>query len=552
MKNIKYIFATIILGTAITSCGDSFLTQNPEGGTLLQEQFEKLPDNLNGLLLGTYAKLYEYGSDHDEFGQRSIDMYGDIQCGDMALKKANYGWFSAYENGYFYSEARGYIWSFYYGIINLTNRGDIAVDEDYSTIIGSIGTPVEDLPATIKLQGYCYGQLLALRGWAYSNLLNYYCDPMDQLSNPIDLQKAIPLYTKVEIAKKDQLGEPRSTIMVIYDQIYKDLSDAIDLLDYYGQCNSRNSKLEIDADVARIMLAYAMLNLGDQVNSEGKDITFGSDSIKPYDIALKLASEAISHNKYPLLKKSELCSTGFSDVSAKNWMWGEDVAVETTTKLASFFGQCDIHSYSYAAAGDTKAIDSKLYDDIATMGWDARINWFRSGGKGVSFPYCPDGKFFNPGTKHTTSLREVDRNWLCDNVYMRIEVAYLIAAEAAYRRGEAGDEAIAASYLKQLCDERVLDGKDAEYAAWLATLSGNALKDAIIYNWRVEMWGEGYGLQTLRRLSKQVELGENHLTRKKQTLDVASKAYQQFQCEIPTSESRYNPFIGTNELTKDN
>ena len=222
--------------------------------------------------------------------------------------------------------------------------------------------------------------------------------------------------------------------------------------------------------------------------------------------------------------------------------------VQTSSSLWnrwSFFGQVDIHTYSYAAAGDTKGIDSKLYDEIVATGWDARKGWFRSGSE--KFPYCPDRKFYNPGTKDETELKKVDRNWLCDNVFMRIEVAYLIAAEAAWANG---DDATAQSYLKQLCYERILDDKTtADFDAWLAATS---VKDALIYNWRVEMWGEGYGLQTLRRLSKTNALGTNHLDRADQNVTVDGASYIQFQCEIPTSETRYNPYLATTVLTQSN
>ena len=187
-----------------------------------------------------------------------------------------------------------------------------------------------------------------------------------------------------------------------------------------------------------------------------------------------------------------------------------------------------------------KGIDSKLYDEIAAMAWDARINWFRSSDD--DFPYCPDGKFYSPKYKNVTKLDKVDRDWLCDNVFMRVEVAYLIAAEAAWSNG---DNATAVSYLKQLCDERVLEDKDTEYNTWLSSLSGsNAVKAAIVYNWRVEMWGEGYSMQLLRRLQKKRTLGSNHLSRADATLDITGQEGEQFQCEIPTSETRYNPNIG--------
>ena len=544
MKKIQYLFATLILGIALTSCGDAFLTQYPEGGVLLQEQYDKLPDNLKGSIMGIYSKLY-MASDHDTFGQRSIDIFGDIQSGDMAMKKSDYGWYEAYERGYFYAYARSYIWSYYYDMINLINLCTMAVEANSEAIQQGIAEP-DSITDNIALQGYYYGQVLALRGWAYAGLLNYYCNPMDALEKPMDEELAIPVYTETEV-KNQALGAPRSTVADVYGRVYEDLSLAIDLLDTYGPLNQRASKLEVDADVARVMLAYAMLNHGN------KDIIIvGEDSQNPknaYQIALEMAEAAIKNGKYPIMKQAELTQTGFADVNAANWMWGQDVTVETTSALASFFGQVDIHTYSYAQAGDTKAIDSKLYEEITKNAWDARINWFRSGDD-KNFPYVPDGKFYCPRTRHTTADSQVDRDWLCDNIFMRIEVAYLIAAEAAWANG---DYATAAKWLTELCNERVLEGKDAEYNTWTATLtSDEAIKNALVYNWRVEMWGEGYGLQTLRRLSKSVTLGENHLSRANAKISIEGEDGEMFQCEIPFSETRYNPYLATTNLKHKN
>jgi len=536
MKKIKYLFVSIVLGLTFTSCGDSFLTQYPEGGVLLEDQFANLPDNLKGSILGIYSKLYEYGN-HDTFGQRSIDMYGDIQCGDMAMKKSSYGWFETYERGYFYAYARSYIWSYYYEIINLANLGIMAVEQNAQEILNG-PTSGEEVAETIKLQGYYYGQLLALRGWAYSKLLTFYCNPMDALEEPMDDEKAIPVYTETEVSNH-ALGAPLATVTEVYERIYEDLSTSIDLLEFYSQFNARGSKLEVDADVARLMLAYSMLNHG---NVEGTIIADGKNA---YEIAFEQAKAVIDGGKYPMLQREELFSTGFADVNAKNWMWGQDVTVETTTALGSFFGQVDIHSYSYAAAGDTKGIDSKLYDDIVATGWDARKDWFRS--PDMKFAYCPDGKFYSPAYKDITGLDKVDRDWLCDNVFMRVELAYLIAAEAAFQNG---DETTAKNYLAELCYKRILDGKStADVDTWLAATS---VKDAIVYNWRVEMWGEGFGLQTLRRISKTVKLGTNHIDRGNKEVTVTGSDYITHQCQIPTSEYRYNPYLATTVLTKNN
>lgn len=544
MKKIQYLFTTLVLGLALTSCGDSLLTQYPEGEVMLEEQFNRLTDmeKLSGSVYGIYSRLYQYGS-HSIFGERSIDMYGDMQCGDMAMAISGYGWFEDFERGWFYSDVLAgtpsYLWSYYYDIINLANRG-LLVAEKYEKDIQNLrasGTITKD-DEELATMGYYYAQLLAIRGWAYDNLLTYFCNPMDQLASTMDVELAVPIYTVTEL-KAGTEGEALATIEEVYDRIYEDLFDAIDYMDFFEQKIERGSKLEINADVARIMLAYSMLNQG----TERGKVYNGQDA---YEVAYDLATDVISGGKFPLLKQADLTETGFADINAANWMWGEEVTEENSTGLASFFGQVDIHSYGYASAGATKGIDSKLYNAIPA--WDARINWFRA--PTMTYSYAPDGKFYCPKTRHTVKNSEIDRNWLDDNVFMRVEVAYLIAAEAAYKGGSAGGETDAKTYLDLLCQERIIPGQETAYGTWLSGLSGTSLKEALIYNWRVEMWGEGYGLQTLRRLTKSVSLGTNHISRASAEINILSD-YAHYQCAIPSSETSYNPELvkSLNELT---
>ena len=72
----KSIILTITAALMLTGCKDSFLERYPEGGTLRQDQYEKLSDQLEGSVRGLYVKLYSMGgSSHDEFGKRSIDLW---------------------------------------------------------------------------------------------------------------------------------------------------------------------------------------------------------------------------------------------------------------------------------------------------------------------------------------------------------------------------------------------------------------------------------------------------------------------------------------------
>ena len=70
---------------------------------------------------------------------------------------------------------------------------------------------------------------------------------------------------------------------------------------------------------------------------------------------------------------------------------------------------------------------------------------------------------------------------------------------------------------------------------------------AIEDNWRIELWGEGYGLQTFRRLSAETTVdgrkrGGNHASEAGAKMDATAA---KFVFRIPSSETSYNPHYGT-------
>lgn len=509
MKKIQYLLVLALVGLFAASCSEGYLTQKPGGSTITKEQYLRMDNIVEGTVKGMYTMLYPYGGEHDVFGQRSIDMYGDLLCGDMALKTRNYGWFSTDELMETYGR-RGYYWAYYYDFIRSANIGILSLSKTKLPTL-----TFDEAKATDEelLRGNYYAQLLTMRGWAYAGLSRTFMEV-----GAVGSELAVPIYTEEDAAIDTLLGRPRATSADVYLRIEEDLQTAIQFFDAYKKV-PRASKIEANIDMARIILAYSYLNKGEYAN------------------AFKYATQAIDSGKPHLLPKAEVLTTGFNNVENQNWIWGQDVTVETTTALASFFGQCDIYSYSYASAGDVKAIDENLYNEIKD--WDIRKNWWNNYGSSSkknasNYEYAPDGKFYSAKSK----TLQGDRDWLSDNIFMRWELAYLIAAEAAARDNNLTD---AVKYLTEITKLRVLDGKDAEYTAWESTLTDlTTVLAAIKHNWRVEMWGEGYGLQTFRRYGESVKLGNNHLRSEK---NITPTTIRIFTFELPTSELEYNPYI---------
>lgn len=510
MKKLQYLLVLAAVAILSYSCADSYLTQEPGGSTITEDQYLRMDNVVEGTVKGIYTLLYPYGGEHDVFGQRAIDMYGDILCGDMGMKTRNYGWFASDELMQTYGR-RAYYWAYYYGFIRACNRAINAVDKVGHPELTYDASKITD--EEYNLGGY-YAQLLTIRGWAYAGLMRTFV-----LTDAQDGDLSFPIYTEEDTKEDSIIGRPRATVADAYLRIEEDFQTAIQYYEAYPEFE-RSSKIEMDVNIARILLAYSYLNKGDNTN------------------ALKYAKDAIEKGKPSILPQAQVLTTGFNNVDIDNWLWGMDVTVENTTGLASFFGQCDIYSYSYASAGDIKGIDQILYDAIFT--WDIRKSWWNnyalySGDKNASdYQYAPDGKFYSAKSKELQG----DRDWLSDNVYMRWELAYLIAAEAACRAGNLVD---AQNYLFAITDQRVLDGEAAAYATWKGTLVDDATTlEAIRYNWRIELWGEGYGLQTFRRFGMGVTLGSNHLRSKK---DIVPTQARIFTFELPTGEKYYNPYI---------
>jgi hypothetical protein len=515
MKKLQYIAILAVTAVLATGCADSYLNQEPGGSTITEEQFYRMDGAVEGFVRGIYPNLYLNSDGHDYFGQRAIDMYGDLLCGDMAMKYQHYGWFAADEQMQTYGR-RGYIWSYYYTFIRACNKAINALEAQG---LPQLEFKADTLTSEKLRNGLYYAEVLTLRGWAYAGLARFFV-----LTGATAGDLSVPIYTESETRVDTVIGVPRATVADLYQRIENDLDLAILYFDAYNMCE-RNNKIEVNADVARITLAYAYLNSGKEIDPD-----FAKN-------ALKWAKEAIEKGNPHLLPNDKVLTTGFNDVTSNNWIWGQDVTVQTTTSLASFFGQCDIFSYSYASAEDVKGIDQILYDAIPV--WDIRKGWWnnyaQSGKPNANrFQYAPDGKFYSA----TSKTIQGDRDWLSDNIYMRWELAYLIAAEAAAR---SGDLDAAKTYLFEITDKRVIAGTETEYEAWKAGLTGSdALLAAIKYIWRVEMWGEGYGLQTFRRYGEAVTLGTNHLRSNKNINPTTGRI---FTFELPSNELYYNPFL---------
>lgn len=586
MKAIKILFFGVALVLGLSSCTEKFLEHELTGSSITQEELDQLGNTNYDRVSGLYSVMFMYGGDHQSFGQKSIDISTDILSADIALTNPGYGYWSTEASGTCSTMGSGltsYIWSHHFLIIANANK-----------ILNNLRKTDKALWTVSDYQAYA--EATAMRAYSYFNLAHFFSPAQTNSGqnsryesmgdfNTTDRYPVCPLYfgTDEEYDPKTTLLIPKmlSPVCDIYAEVITTLEDAIVAFQELEAAGvARTSKLAINEDVAKLMLAYASLQFGcynatpeseyfEKAYTNALDVINTSEfEIIPLDykfvdyqrvadttggFTVKSLLDSIRFGKYTdrldtielgddfdatlavvdtfRVESWGILDNGFNTINDKSWMWGLDVTRENTTQLASFWGQMDIHTYSYAAAGGILGIDQKLYVEIPAT--DVRKKWFNP-----DIRYCPENKFFDPNKFNpylTGTMDGVDRNWLNDIVYMRIEEAYLLAAEAAYRMGK---DAEAREILAKLLDQR-----DPEVAAQVRAGAGD-LKNYLYYNWRVEMWGEGRALMTFKRFEGDKKRGTNHYL--KQGADW-SYAMTEMTFDIPYSEYSYNQALNQDQ-----
>ncbi len=491
-KNKIYLLVlTVLLTSIFTGCSESFLDEEPVSLLSLEQKEElqkKDPSVIRASVFGMYANLHSGTNGYsgaDNFGQKAIDLSSDLLSGDISMTSNTYGWFSdVAQLTSSRSSASGThkVWRYYYLLIKSAN--DI-LDGTNDTI------PIN--PKQPERTAYA-AQAKFIRGYAYYNLLQFFAGNYDEWKD----KPAIPYYRTQRTVKTEGLSTPKQ----VMEKTIKDLELALKALEASNY--KRRFKFEINVDIAKGILAYCKLYVGD--NQGAADLTAGLLDL-------------------PFMSDKEILESGFNSIKIPGWLWAIDVLKTNTGGLRSFWGHMDVFTYSYAWAGMHKAINTNLYAKFSAN--DVRKKWF-------DFDVLEDGKSKYKGSNYRKfySAGRVpggDRNWTNDICYMRAAEMLLINAEANARLKKDAE-------ARKAIDKLLLARTGA---ALPNTIDNATLLEEIHKNWRFEMWGEGKSLAVMKRFKA---------TTKKGDFDFAGQASisyndKRLTYEIPENEIVNNPKI---------
>lgn len=462
MRKLFYILSAVGLLT-LASCSDQLET-NPTDkvtGPVMFKDANGAETAMNGIYRATYVA--GWGSDWGTENPGFVGIYlaGDLMAEDHLIWSQGQGWF--YEDyrlnvrqDYTHKAGRPYqFWNIHYTLISNCNY-----------IIAQVPAASGDP----KLLNSILGQAYAMRAYCYFQLIQLY----QQTYKGNESAPGVPLY--IEPTTSSSEGKPRGTVEEVYKQINLDIEEAIKLLKESGIAQKHPS--HIDYYIANGIKARVCMVQ------------------QRYEDAIAAAKEALTK---PGLTAVISASTllGFNNAEFTNVLWGVEITADQTSGFASLFSHLDADAEGMYAEKAQHCISSWLYENLPDT--DERRSWWRGDlgedatGVGSVVSYC-QLKFRFADTADRTG----------DYIYMRAEEMLLIQAEAECHLGNYGQ---ARTLISQLGSNR-----DSEYAERLAKFQDSSsynentiaplrtLMDEILFQRRVELWGEQGRIFDLQRL----------------------------------------------------
>ncbi|MDE6418576.1 MAG: RagB/SusD family nutrient uptake outer membrane protein [Duncaniella sp.] len=491
------IFAALALSSAallsFTSCIDEV---QPNGGTITTTQLQSSPAAGMSTLTAIPSMILYCGVDnwdkHCDIGYAGMMIIRDRMTGDMCINPngTNYDQWSGYaqgrmDEGYWFPQ----IITYYYGKLVLTcNKAAEAFPED-----------VED-----EISKGCRAVALAYRALTYIDCARWFeylpCDatsPITKQGNDVT-GLTYPIVTE-KTTQEEARHNPRATRAKMAEFILSDL------------------------DYAEENIGYKPADLAGQAYPD-LSVVYGLKArlymwIEDYTNAKKYADLAIAESgKTPLTKEQwNNPKTGFNTADGNNsWMLSCQLTAENravTSGICNFTSFMSPEpSYTYSSAGACFTPDWSFYSRINNKDWrklswvpssiallrDYQLNGVTDNAAKLAFSakykYCVTK--FRPGEGNLTDYTVASATAL---PLMRVEEMHFISIESAAHLNAAEGKQALLDFMKTY--------RYADYTCNVA--STDDVVEEVVFQKRVELWGEGQTLWDIKRLNYSVTRGYN-------------------------------------------
>ncbi|HEY0667495.1 MAG TPA: RagB/SusD family nutrient uptake outer membrane protein [Sphingobacteriaceae bacterium] len=494
----KIIIYSSMLALLATGCKKEYLETAPTDKVDNSAIFTTT-DNASAALNGIYRYMFERTTAtttnvQNKPGVTGILLGVDFMGEDLGISSGN--WFTVTGEGNLVGGRTDnhYMNQYYYRTFyRMIGNANYIIDN----IDGATGTDAEK--ARIK------SEALTLRAYSYSYLVQFYGKRYDASAKP-NTQPGVPLLLASTDSRK-----PRATVEEVYAAIIADLDAAIAL-----NSTSRVNKSHINVWVTKGLRARVALTMQDYAN------------------AIKYSKEVIDGGQFPLMNEIAYQS-GFNNApNLSEFMWATMPTTDQGDTFGSFFAQIAYNANTSFMRANPKRINSALYDQISST--DVRKKMWEPAPTATNFPLPASNFARQPYMSRKFSVKAVGDPSLGDVPLMRSAEMYLILAEAYAKSNQNG---LAQDALFVLVSKR-------DPSAVKSTNTGNALVNEILFNRRIELWGEGFRWLDLKRLNLPLDrtVVPNYNAASVNNVMQLAAGDPKWTFLIPRSEMEANPNIG--------
>ncbi len=507
MKSLNKLVYLLVGIFIFTSCSEDYLDTKPTGSTSTSTVIETT-ENANLAINGICKLMTSQLLESQGFnGEGTIKMYYGNYPGNNFYVYLT-GWAPIINSTYNEATSSIYLyypWYYYYMLIGNAN-----------TVIMNI----DNAAGTASDKAFIKAQALTFRAYSFMMLAQLYCNRWSDSNNGA----TNGLVLRIDETSGDQ---SLSTLKETYDQIYKDLDDAIAL--YSSSTRKRDNNFVPDINVAYATYARAALNRQD------------------YASAANYAAKA--RNGYPLMNVSDY-KAGFANPTSE-WIWSSYGSSDETLFYFSYFSYIAYNSSASAVRSYPKCISKELYQKIPST--DIRKGLFldptgysytlSSGKAGTAlsaharelYPDLNSGA--SPYAYMQFKIKANDQPGVGNLNHFRSSEMYLIEAEAKYFLS---DESGARQLLEELTKS---SGRDPQYSC---SKTGADLLTEIKQYRALELWGEGFDWFDMKRWGdsisrKSTDNGGNYPASLAVTIAPADN--NKWTWKLPLRETDYNKSI---------
>ena len=413
---------------------------------------------------------------HNEFGYSALMHIRDVMTGDMTVVATGYDWFSSWASNRYMGESKiysQYIWNFYRDLLYKVNEVIAKAEESESN-------------DGVKGVAHAFRAMLYLdAARMYEFLPNDRTSNINEAGNNVE-NLTLPIVKDAILPRNPVIDIPRATRNEMFDFILSELDKAQELIPLVKDASKEIPHL----DAVYGLKARLYMWVGD------------------YNNARKYARLAIENSNAQVMTERDCLdkSDGFNTMD--KWMWGSQFTEESRAVSSGIVNWTSWMSpeaqFGYNYAGATAMIDAAMYERISNNDFrklmfkapaghtlENRVDYIVDSYAAGAFPVYTAIKFRpNDGNAEDYKIGAAAAYPL-----MRLEEMYFIEAEAAEHLN--AGEGIA------LLKEFMTKHRDSSY-----TFNANAdAIEEIVFQKRVELWGEGQTFFDIKRLNMSVTRG---------------------------------------------